>query len=161
MQALPAPIPTAAQTAFLKALTDAVAPVAQYFPTTLDDAQRRSLNPRTVGPESVGFVEDAAQLIKAHPEVLPRTITDVEVAEFDARLAQFRDYTTLLAAIDKLVQPVRDAQLLIGVHLRSTSRDAHASARRDDGRTPGVSALVARLDAHLDRPAAAPPKPSV
>ena len=153
MQELPVPIPTADQKAFVQALKAAVAPLQPNLPTTLDDLQRKSLYPRTMGPESVSHVEDAAQLIKTHPQILPRTITDGTISEFEDRIQQFRDYTTLLAEIDKLVQPLRDARLLVGVHLRSISREAQAAGRRDDGKTPGVAAMVAKLDAHTARAA--------
>lgn len=153
MFTLPPFMPAAAQAAFRKAIQDAVAAAVPYLVVPgLDDQQRKSLNPRTTGPESVGFIQDANQMLQSHREILPRSITDQVVAEFPARITQFNDYTGLIQEINKALRPLLDARLLTGVHLRDTAREAHATARRDDGKTPGVSEILARLDAHTAIP---------
>ena len=154
MQNLPPPIPAAAQQAFVTAIRKAVTDLVGHLPDgPLSDDERRSLNARTMGPETLGFVTDANQLMQSFPAVLPRTITDSTIAEFPARIEQFQGLSLMINEVQAAIQPLTDARLLVGVHLRSTGRDVHAAGRRDAGKTPGVKEVVARLDDHTDRPA--------
>ncbi len=153
MQNLPSPLPTAAQQAFVTAIRKAVTDLVGHLPDgPLSDDERRSLNARTMGPETLGFVTDANQLMQSFPAVLPRTITDGTISEFPARIEQFQGLSLMVNEVMAAVRPLTDARLLVGVHLRATSRDVHAAGRRDAGKTPGVKEVVARLDAHTDRP---------
>lgn len=77
------PIPAAVKKDVLD-LLDQILAKLQPYQLTVADTERKTLNAKSMGRESVPFVQEAGQLFANYPNVLSRNITDEMIAAFPA-----------------------------------------------------------------------------
>lgn len=146
------PIPAAVKKDVLE-LLDQILAKLQPYQLTVDDKERKTLNSKAMGRESIPFVQEAMQLLANYPNVLGRNITDEMIAAFPTWVATYQDADDLLVKLQTIVSLLATIRLITGAQAMGVATEGYKDGQQDKGRTPGVKPIIDRMGLRFDRSA--------
>lgn len=149
MATIVTPIPAAVKAEVLKLLQEAQELLSPYQ-VSITDAERKSLGSTAMGRESIPFAEQGQQLLANFPQIMPRTVTDAELASYPAQLQSFRDADDISVAAGTIVAQLSGNKLVTGNFVMSMARSGYRNAKADNGRTPGVKPIIDMMSLRFD-----------
>ncbi len=154
---IPGPIPAAVQAEIKQHLQAALALLKPYH-LDLTAADRQRLGREGgLGPESLPFAESARQLMKSFPSVLPRSISDADIATYGERLDTVNACQDLKSDTHAVYSILNNLDVAAGSGLMKLARVTYRSGQDDEGRTPGVEPLIGTMAERYARASASAP----
>ncbi|MBC7448358.1 MAG: hypothetical protein H7330_09895 [Hymenobacteraceae bacterium] len=125
---VPGPIPAAIKAQVKQHLRDALK-LLQSFHLDLTATDRERLGSGGLGPESLPFAETARLLMTTFPNVLPRSVSDAEIATYGERLDTVTTCQDLLADVNAIHSTLHNLDIAAGSGLMKLARTAYRSAQ--------------------------------
>ncbi|MBC7447114.1 MAG: hypothetical protein H7330_03560 [Hymenobacteraceae bacterium] len=141
---IPGPLPPAV-IAKVNTLLDQLETELKPYALAIPDEERRSLNARAMGRESIPFAQQVGQVLTTYPQVLRRSITDQMMSAYPVVLGTFEIASDLLVRLNTVRGVLQNLALRAGAALMDVGRDVYKDAQNDDGTTPGLSPLVKEM----------------
>ena len=135
------PIPAAAKKAALDKLREVQA-LLKPSQVQLTDAERKSLGSTAMGRESIPFAEEGGRLLANFPQIMPRTYTDEDLANYPTELQSFRDADDIAVAVETILDQLNGIKLVTGNAVMRKARASYKNGQQDNGKTPGVKPII-------------------
>jgi len=110
------------------------------FLINLTDEERRALF--KMGPKSVDFVQDSAEVTKNFPEIIPPSFDKDEHVR-DANL--IKHLVTYLLKLDSIQEKTSDTLIAVGNEAMKQSLEVYALVKSQEERIPGLKTISAKL----------------
>lgn len=117
----------------------------QPYQPDLTSAEQKSLASKGMGRESIPFAQQAGQVLTSFKQVLSRAITDETIAAYPDQLATFDAASELQVPAQALVDLLTKVSLVAGAEVMDVARLAYKNVQDDNGRTPGLRDLEAKM----------------
>lgn len=139
---IPGPIPAAVQADVKQHLQAALGLLLPYhLDLTATDRQRLGRE-GGLGPESIPFAQSARLVIEKFPNILPRSVSDADMATYGQRLDTVNVCQDLKSDTQAVYSILNNLDVASGSGLMKLARIVYRSGQDDGGRTPGVEPLV-------------------
>ena len=108
----------------------------------ITDAERKTLGSTAMGRESIPFAEEGQQLLASFPQIMPRTFTDEDLANYPTELEGFRDADDISVATETIMAQLNGIKLVTGNAVMRKARAGYKNGQLDNGKTPGVKPMI-------------------
>jgi hypothetical protein len=140
----------------VQAVKAALATIRQKLPflVSLTSDERKSIF--KTGPNSLSFVQNAAQAAQNNPDIFPKSFN---VAEFVSDVALFAVLTDLGTAVGQLVSEIDDTRMAVGGEAMKEATQAYNYVKTAAATTPGLKPVADQLGQRFQK-ASAPAAPA-